>query len=103
MAIEFVFGVFIAFVGWALHEDVHATVWPPMSDLLTGRGVVAQLATALFSAKSPFCLNYVCDFLLGVDGGQSVLSSHAQPFANDGRKGLYLAPASDADFAHRMG
>lgn len=102
IAPEAVFGMWYAFGGWVLHRDLHATLTPHREDRRTRPRVMVQGIAGPSSGKSPFYRSWITQFLLGVDGKKSVLTTHKGMFADADKKGLYIAAATDSDFAHRM-
>ena len=102
MAPEFLFGFYYAFGGWVLNKDLHALFQPMRRDRRTRPRTFVQMIAKSSSGKTPSYRGTVTAFLVGADGKKAALHSHAELFASGGDKGLYLASATDAEFAQRM-
>ena len=85
-----------------LHKDVHAQLNPQKIDWRTRPRVFTQLVGKASSGKTVFYRRFVTSFLVGADGEHSFLETHKQLLADGGKKGLYLASATDAEFAQRV-
>ena len=94
IALEFPFGFLFSMVGWLCHKDVHAHE-------VRQRAFVVLIGDSNVG-KSPFyrlCVDLICT---STSGRPSLLETHAMLFADGGGKPIFVAQATQGDFAKRM-
>ena len=101
IAREFFAAFFCSMAGWICHKDLHAQLDPAKPEDEVRCRIFCIIIGATNAGKSPFWRKVLGRVFTGVQGRQSMLQTHKRLFGETG-KGLYLAKATQGDFAKRM-
>ena len=102
IAAEFPFGFLCTLGGWLCHRDVHCKFNPRKPEHDVRHRTFAVIIAETNGGKSGFWKQCVEILFTSVAGKPSLMEAFKELFATPGKKGLYVAKATQGDFAARM-